>query len=419
MSTARVASYWPERRLTARVRESLRGAAELLGQAAPGNGDLDAVQGMIAAVEAELERADPLGEWRAAAAAQHAELERLRARYETRFASLREAEHAVAKLREITIPATILSRAPAALCEHSRLCRVLLSLVQDGFLVAHAAHFCDDEPAAARALEALRCEPVRLGHPLVEVEVLRRHRATIVAGARSAAPGPSEAPTPSEAPGRPAGAARSVAPGLPMAASPSARVHQPLLAALGGGGYVAAPLLAAGEPFGALHAAVDGLQAPDVLDADVVWLFARGLGAVYEAASLRRSLRRQRERMRAFVEWLSERSLELSDTTNAFSSERPLPDPPGGVDGLSAAGAGHDDAQVFAGLLTARELEVLRLLAGGASNAAIASALVISEATVKFHVRNLLRKLRASSRAGAVARYYRLVRPRRPHPDVA
>jgi ATP/maltotriose-dependent transcriptional regulator MalT len=56
--------------------------------------------------------------------------------------------------------------------------------------------------------------------------------------------------------------------------------------------------------------------------------------------------------------------------------------------------------------LTAREGEVLRLIAAGASNAAIAEALGISVHTVKRHVANVLQKLGASSRAeaGAVAR---------------
>jgi LuxR family maltose regulon positive regulatory protein len=60
--------------------------------------------------------------------------------------------------------------------------------------------------------------------------------------------------------------------------------------------------------------------------------------------------------------------------------------------------------------LTSRELEVLRLIAAGASNAAIAEKLVISVHTVKRHVANVLQKLGAASRAeaGAVARRLRI-----------
>ena len=53
--------------------------------------------------------------------------------------------------------------------------------------------------------------------------------------------------------------------------------------------------------------------------------------------------------------------------------------------------------------LTAREAEVLALLAEGASNKAIARRLGISVHTAKFHVGQLLDKLDAPGRAGAVA----------------
>jgi DNA-binding CsgD family transcriptional regulator len=53
--------------------------------------------------------------------------------------------------------------------------------------------------------------------------------------------------------------------------------------------------------------------------------------------------------------------------------------------------------------LAARELEVLQHLAAGLRNRGIASALNISENTVKFHVRNLFRKLDVRSRTEAIA----------------
>lgn len=52
--------------------------------------------------------------------------------------------------------------------------------------------------------------------------------------------------------------------------------------------------------------------------------------------------------------------------------------------------------------LTARESEVLRLLARGLSNRDIGVKLYISETTAKFHVGNILRKLGVSRRAEAV-----------------
>jgi DNA-binding NarL/FixJ family response regulator len=57
-------------------------------------------------------------------------------------------------------------------------------------------------------------------------------------------------------------------------------------------------------------------------------------------------------------------------------------------------------------LLTARETEVLRLVGGGLSNGEIADRLVLSEATVKTHVKRAMGKLHLTSRAQAVVVAY-------------
>jgi DNA-binding NarL/FixJ family response regulator len=62
-----------------------------------------------------------------------------------------------------------------------------------------------------------------------------------------------------------------------------------------------------------------------------------------------------------------------------------------------------DDAGDPLGVLSDREREVLTLLADGLRNREIAERLVISEATVKTHVRHVLEKLRFRNRAEAAA----------------
>ena len=71
------------------------------------------------------------------------------------------------------------------------------------------------------------------------------------------------------------------------------------------------------------------------------------------------------------------------------------------VDSLAA----RDDPRSAHGL-SPRELEVLRLVAGGATNKAIATSLFLSERTVERHLSNIFSKLRVPSRAAATAYAY-------------
>ena len=69
-------------------------------------------------------------------------------------------------------------------------------------------------------------------------------------------------------------------------------------------------------------------------------------------------------------------------------------------------GATHTGLNPFTEL-SERELEVLRLIADGASNEEIAGRLVISEKTVKSHVSNILSKLHVADRTQAAVYAWR------------
>ena len=308
-----------------------------------------------------------------------AALDRLQHRFEARFEALGRVHTAVGELRRLTSPAEMLSLGPAALCNGSTLRRAVLSLVSGGRMTAHSAHFDGDPEGAAAALQSLRAHPPLLEHPLIETELLRRRRATIVVDAHL-----------------------------------HPRVDRNLVQTMGWRSYAAAPLAVGSHVIGVIHADRGTDHALDVLDRDVLWEFASGLAQAYESAGLRRTLRRERDQMRQFLEWLDARSGELTDAPVTLTGGDRVPLPPPEPLDQPIPAAGRDDRVVFEGLLTRRELDVLRLLAEGKTNKAIADALVIANGTVKFHVNSILRKLRAANRAEAVSRYLRLLGMRAP-----
>jgi LuxR family transcriptional regulator, regulator of acetate metabolism len=166
-------------------------------------------------------------------------------------------------------------------------------------------------------------------------------------------------------------------------------VYRPLVHAARSDAYIVAPMIRGDRVIGLLHAdrfpVID--RQLDVLDRDLLWTFATGLADLIDRAAAR-GLRNG-------------------------SSSWPAEPEPVVVEEPVANGNGHAGNGARASgpltLLTSREHEVLALLAEGASNAAIAARLVISEATVKSHVRHILRKLRAANRTEAVIRYQTLV----------
>jgi DNA-binding CsgD family transcriptional regulator len=341
--------------------------------------DLDRLRSLIAGLADRLAAAadeDP-----SAAVTEHqASLGRMRQRFEGRVQAIARIQAMLGELREVTAPAAMLARAPAALCEGSTLRRAILSTVAGGRMVAEVAYFAQDPAGAQAVLERLRANPVALEHPLLETELLRRRRATIV-----------------------------------LDAHVHPRVDRAMSQLMGWTAYVAAPLLVGSQAVGVIHADRGRGQSLDVLDRDVLWEFATGLAHAYESASLRRTLRRERDEMRVFLDWLAARSSELTDAPVTLGTGAQVPKEPWeAADALGLVASVRLDRTALEGLLTRRELDVLALLAQGASNNAIASALVISSGTVKFHVSSLLRKLHVANRAEAVARYLHLLGMRGP-----
>jgi DNA-binding CsgD family transcriptional regulator len=182
------------------------------------------------------------------------------------------------------------------------------------------------------------------------------------------------------------------------------RAYRPLVRVTRTPGYVAAPIMTGRRAIGFLHADRAGQRSPVTAgDLECISHFATEFGLLFERAVLAERIERLRAEAGAA---LRRAAADLDAGAGArIALEMLAPQ----ADGAVATPAPRRDA-----LLTAREREVVELLATGATNQAIARELVVSTDTVKTHVSNLLRKLDASSRADAVSSYLRLQARLRP-----
>ncbi len=225
-----------ETQLRRRVQQATAEAQRLLGRAsdAADEADLERLRTLITALNTQLAAAQARGA-SSLAREQATALERLRQRFDARFDALARVQGAVGELREITSPGAMLARAPAALCDGSMLSRAILSMVASGRMVAEAVCFTGDARGARAVREQLRAHPLRLEHPLIETELLRRRRATIVLDAHL-----------------------------------HPRVDGDLARLMGWRSYVAAPLVIGAHVVGVIHADRGREQPLDVLDRDVL-----------------------------------------------------------------------------------------------------------------------------------------------------
>lgn len=128
----------------------------------------------------------------------------------------------------------------------------------------------------------------------------------------------------------------------------------------------------------------------------VAWQAWRELDAPYEAAEVRLLMTRACRELGDH----DTAEMELSAARRTFENLRAAPALQA-VAELSGTEPGTPD-----GGLTRRELDVVRLVAGGATNRDVAQALSISEKTVARHLSNMFAKLGVTSRAGVTAYAY-------------
>jgi DNA-binding CsgD family transcriptional regulator len=281
-------------------------------------------------------------------------------------------EAGLAPLRWIQDPDDLLCKACEAVVHSCGFDRALLSRVEGSTWRPWKSYAITDRPPERRFRAWMETTPeIPLDHLLLESELVRRH-----------------------------------APALVTAPESDPRVYRPLIEASGLQSYVAAPLMPTGRVIGFLHADYENAVV-DELDKDMLWAFAESFGHIFERAVLLRRLRDQREQVHEamqtverVLEELASAEIELAGRavqSGASTAPRHL------LPGLSPAPGSRIDS-----LLTPRELEVLTLMATGATNSRIAEQLVITDGTVKSHVKRILRKLRSANRAEAIARYLRL-----------
>ena len=305
---------------------------------------------------------------------------------------LARLQSSLARLRAVEGIPALLAHAPREIVQTLGFTRSALFRVREARLVAEVVYFAQRPEWAAEILEFSRAHAPRLDHLLAETEMIRRRRPLLIA----------------DADGNP-----GVDPELRDAFQTRA--------------YVAAPLIVGGQVAGFLHA--DRYfedRAPNELDRDLVWAFAEGFGAILDHAVAQQLSRRQQEHIGCLVATVDEAfgCLTAVAAGSLEDVERLLGEPfggaeqpPGGEIGRARAavapqpvarpGAQYTSRIRLDQLLTRRELEVLGLIATGATNSDIAERLVIAEGTVKSHVKHILRKTRSTNRAEAVSRYVR------------
>jgi LuxR family transcriptional regulator, regulator of acetate metabolism len=287
-----------------------------------------------------------------------------------RLRRLDELDRGLSQLRLVTDQDQLLDAVCETAAEACGFDRVMLSRIDDDAWVPWHSFARQIGPAERRFQEWMHEPPrIQISHMMLESELIRRREPAIVHDAAS-----------------------------------DPRAYAPLAEAATQTSYVAAPVVSGDRVIGLLHADNTTGSVVD-LDRDVLWFFAIGFAQIFERAVLLARLRDQRaevmqamKSVEAVLDELASTEIELStrERTTALAVSRPTSPPV------------IERSVELERLLTGRELEVLALMATGATNERIAQRLVIGTQTVKSHVKQILRKLRAENRAEAISQYLRM-----------
>lgn len=275
------------------------------------------------------------------------------------------AREAVSALRNAASASTLAERAPIEV-RRIGFRRALFSRIEQGTWLARSGFAIDDPDFGGALVEIGRAHPRRLNGPLLESEMVRRGAPMVITDPQT-----------------------------------NPRVHAEFIRYTGTTSYVAAPVLAWGEPVAMIHADRDVDSEVDEFDRCILGTYAEGLGLAIERAQLMDRLQAVR---RATSDYVAGVRAIADDFTADVVETAAL-----GLDASGEsirAGAPIDERGER---LTLREWDVLRNLASGKTNAQIATGLFVTEGTVKSHVKHILRKLGATNRTEAVARYHRMM----------
>ena len=287
-----------------------------------------------------------------------------------RLRRLDQLDRGLSELRRVTDQDELLETVCEAAAGACGFDRVMLSRVDDGVWRPWRSYSRDIGPPERDFLAWMREVPeIQLSRMMLESELVRRREGAIVTDASS-----------------------------------DPRVYRPLFEVAAQTSYVAAPIVTGDRVIGLLHGDIDGGEVVD-LDRDILWFFAIGFAQIFERAVLLSRLRDKRAEMMAAT-----RSLEaiLDDLTSSEVALATRQETSAVAVSRAVRPVVATRPPVLEGLLTSRELEVLALMATGATNDRIAQRLVIATGTVKSHVKQILRKLRVENRAEAISQYLRL-----------